>query len=192
MLIRLRPVAGPAEVGQAFVENVTPFVYRRLIDPGVMETVRAMKGRIETERRQAGRDIDADLKEGPGGIRDIQFLVQSFQLFLGGRHPELRTGNVLDALDALGRLGLLPDAVVTSLAGCYSWLRRAEHALQLVEEQQTAAFPRERTAQIALARRLGVDEAEGARARDRLLDDWNAVRAATRRHFEDLVLRPDS
>lgn len=190
MLIRLRPVAGPAPLAEAFARGVAPFVYRRLIDPGVMEAVRAMKTRIESERRSAGRDLEADLKEGPGGIRDVEFLVQSFQLFYGGREPALRTGNVLDALDALERLGLLPEPVVASLRGAYTWLRRAEHALQLVEEQQTASFPRERAAQLGLARRLGYAAAEGEQARGRLLDDWTSVRAATRGHFEALVLRP--
>ncbi len=190
MLIRLRPVAGPAPLAKAFARGVEPFVYRRLIDPGVMEAVRAMKARIESERRSAGRDLEADLKEGPGGIRDVEFLVQSFQLFYGGREPALRTGNVLAALDALGRRGLLPEAVVVSLRDSYTWLRRAEHALQLVEEQQTASFPRERAAQLGLARRLGYAAAEGEQARARLLDDWTSVRAATRGHFEALVLRP--
>jgi glutamate-ammonia-ligase adenylyltransferase len=192
MLIRLRPVAGPEGPARSFARGVVPFVYRRLIDPGVMDGVRAMKARIESERRGAGRDLDADLKEGPGGIRDIEFLVQSFQLFYGGREPGLRTGNVLEALAMLGRLGLLPDAAVASLVDCYIWLRRAEHALQLEEERQTASFPREAAAQIGLARRLGYDDAEGEGARERLLDDWTSVRGATRAHFEALVLSSDS
>lgn len=188
MLIRLRPLAGPSETAAQFMAGITPFVFRRAIDPTAMRSVRDMKARIEDERRRAGRDLDADLKEGPGGIRDVEFLVQSFQLFYGGRHPELRTGNVYEALDALGRLGLLPEAVISSLLRSYTWLRRSEHALQLVEEQQTARFPRARHEQIALARRLGYAEPEGDRARERLLDDWTAVRSETRSHFEALVL----
>ncbi len=192
MLIRLRSVAGPDETAEAFARGVAPFVYRRLIDPGVLESVRAMKARIESERRSAGRDLEADLKEGPGGIRDVEFLVQSLQLFHGGRDAALRTGNVLEALAALGGLGLLPEAAVAALSDCYTWLRRAEHALQLVEEQQTASFPRDRAAQVGLARRLGYDDPEGERARVRLLDDWTSVRSATRSHFDALVLRPKS
>src|SRR5206468_4261475 len=96
MLIRLRPVAGPAGVGEGFAREIAPFVYRRHIDPGVMRSVREMKARIEDERRRAGRDLEMDLKEGPGGIRDVEFVVQSFQLFFGGGHAELRTANVLD------------------------------------------------------------------------------------------------
>ena len=188
MLIRLRPVAGPGEPMAQFVAGITPFVFRRAIDPRAMRSVRDMKARIEDERRRAGRDLEMDLKEGPGGIRDVEFLVQSFQLFHGGRHPELRTGNVTEVLAALARLRLLPEAVTASLLESYTWLRRAEHALQLVEEQQTARFPRDRGEQTGLARRLGYEDEVGARARGRLLDDWTAVRSETRAHFEALVL----
>jgi glutamate-ammonia-ligase adenylyltransferase len=189
MLIRLRPVAGPGPVAEAFARDITPFVYRRLIDPSVMRNVREMKARIEAERRQAGRDLEVNLKEGPGGIRDVEFLVQSFQLFYAARFSELRTGNVLDALATLGRLGLLPEAASSALADTYRWLRRTEHALQLTEEQQTHEFPRDRAGQLALARRLGYDDAEGESARERLLDHWTAVRNEVRGHFEALVLR---
>jgi glutamate-ammonia-ligase adenylyltransferase len=187
MLLRLRFIAGPADAAADFSQGIIPFVYRRHIDPGVMQNVRDMKARIEEERRRAGRDIDADLKEGPGGIRDIEFLVQSFQLFYGGREPELRTGNVLEALEMMGRRGLLPEATVAALANAYLWLRRAEHALQLAEEQQTARFPHERAAQTALARRMSYQEAAGADAHTRLLDDRTWVRSEVRTHFEALV-----
>jgi glutamate-ammonia-ligase adenylyltransferase len=189
MLIRLRAVAGPAEPAAAFTEGIAPFVFRRLIDPGVMHSVRGMKERIERERTEAGRDLEADLKEGPGGIRDIEFIVQSLQLFFGGRHAELRSGNVLDSLEQIERLELLPGAVTTSLADSYLWLRRAEHAVQLPEEQQTQRFPRDARAQAALARRMGYADVESGIARNRLLEDWTAVRTATRTHFDALVLR---
>jgi glutamate-ammonia-ligase adenylyltransferase len=188
MLIRLRFVAGPEDPARAFERAIAPFVFRRLIDPGVARAVRAMKARIEDERRRAGRDIEADLKEGPGGIRDVEFLVQAFQLFHGGRLKELRQGSVLEALSVLGRLGLLPETAVADLSEAYTWLRRAEHALQMVEERQTQSFPRERFGQIALARRMGYAEPEGERARDRLLDDWTTVRTEVRRQFEALLL----
>jgi glutamate-ammonia-ligase adenylyltransferase len=189
MLIRLRPVAGPPGVGERFANEIAPFVYRRLIDPGVMRSVRDMKARIEDERRRAGRDLELDLKEGPGGIRDVEFLVQSLQLFFGGRDLDLRTGNVLEALTALARLGHLPEATAAALASAYTWLRRAEHALQLPEEQQTARFPHERAAQTALARRMGYAEPQGETARAALLEDWTASRGEVRAHFEALVLR---
>ncbi len=189
MLIRLRPVAGPSGVGEGFASEIAPFVYRRLIDPGVMRSVRDMKARIEDERRRAGRDLELDQKDGPGGIRDVEFLVQSLQLFFGGRDLALRTGNVLEALSALARLGHLPEATAAALVSAYTWLRRAEHALQLPEEQQTARFPHERPAQIALARRMGYAEPQAETARAALLEDWTASRGEVRAHFDALVLR---
>ncbi len=192
MLLRLRAVAGAAEPARELEEGILPFVYRRSIDPRVLEDVRAMKTRIEDERRRAGRDLDSELKEGPGGIRDVEFLVQSLQLFFGGREPSLRTGNVLDALAALGRLSLLPESTAAALSSAYLWLRRAEHAVQVAEEQQTARFPRRPAEQIALARRMGHTESEGEQARSQLLEEWTAVRSEVRHHFDELVLSEES
>jgi glutamate-ammonia-ligase adenylyltransferase len=188
MLIRLRLLTDSRDAGREFRESILPFVYRRLIDPGVLQSVRDMKARIEDERRRAGRDVESDVKEGPGGIRDVEFLVQSLQLFYGGRDPELRSGNVLDTLSVLGRRGLLPADTTSSLSSCYIWLRRVEHALQMAEEQQTARLPQKRTERTALARRMGYDESAGDAALARLLDDWTSVRSQVRSHFEALVL----
>lgn len=192
MLIRLRPIAGPDEVAESFSRAITPFVYRRLIDPSVMQSVRGMKIRIEDQRRRAGRDLEADLKEGPGGIRDVEFLAQSFQLFYGGHRPELRTGNILDTLTVLTECELLPESTTAALRDGYLWLRSAEHALQRVEEQQTHRFPRGAPEQLALARRMGYDAADGRDARARLLDDWTRVRSEVRSHFDALIFREDT
>jgi glutamate-ammonia-ligase adenylyltransferase len=191
MLIRLRPLAGPTSASDRFARGVAPFVYRSLIGLDVMRSVREMKARIERERREAGRDLDADLKEGPGGIRDVEFLVQAFQLLHGGREPRLRTGNVLDALRALGELELLPFEVIRSLRDCYLWLRRAEHALQLADERQTARMPSRPEAQAEQARRMGYRDERLEDARTRMLADWSRVQADTRRHFDALVLGGD-
>jgi len=190
-MIRLRVVGGDTAAGQRFEHGIAPFVFRRLIDPGVPRAVRAMKTRIEEERLRAGRDLEVDLKEGPGGIRDVEFLVQALQLFFGGRHPTLRRGSVPEVLRALASERLMPEGTVDELVDAYLWLRRAEHALQLVEERQTRSFPREPAAQVALARRMGYAEPDGSRARDRLLDDWTAVRAGVRTEFDALVLGGD-
>jgi glutamate-ammonia-ligase adenylyltransferase len=188
MLIRLRALSGPTMLAKAFCDGIRPFVYRRSIDPAVLRAVRDMKHRIETERREARRDLEMDLKEGPGGIRDVEFLVQALQLFLGGRTPEIRTGNTLDGLAILERLEVLPAETAAELSTAYHWLRRAEHAQQLVEEQQTSKFPRRASSQLGLARRMGYDEASGSDARAHLIDDWNRHRAEVRSHFDALIL----
>jgi glutamate-ammonia-ligase adenylyltransferase len=189
MLIRLRGLSGPTALIDRFGQGVRPFVYRRAIAPSAIHGVREMKDRIESERRAAGRDLEADLKEGPGGIRDVEFLVQSFQLFWGGRIPELRTGNTLDGLARLVERDLLPATTAEELSTAYLWLRRAEHALQMAEEQQTQTYPRDPAAQLRLARRMGYTQSEGERARSRMHSDWESVRARIRAHFEELVLR---
>jgi glutamate-ammonia-ligase adenylyltransferase len=191
-LLRLRAVAGAPQAAADFERGIVPFVYRRLIDPETMQRVHEMKARIEEERRRAGKDIDADLKEGPGGIRDVEFLTQALQLLYGGREPEVRGGNVLAALRALERLRLLPEATCEALRAAYLWLRRAEHALQLAEEQQTARFPRDGVAQTALARRMGYADELASDAQARMLDEWTAVRGSVRAHFEALVLRAEA
>jgi glutamate-ammonia-ligase adenylyltransferase len=188
MLLRLRHLAGAPDAARAFERGIEPFVYRRTIDPGVIDAVRAMKTRIETERREHGRDVDANLKEGPGGIRDVEFTVQALQLFYAGRRPELRTGNVLAAIEGLARADLLPASSVAVLADGYAWLRRAEHALQLAEEQQTAQLPRDPAERTALARRMGYADARGADAARRFEDDLASTRSRVREQFEALVL----
>jgi glutamate-ammonia-ligase adenylyltransferase len=187
-LIRLRRVAGDPAPADSFVRQIQPFVYRRLIDPQDIRAIHGMKLRIESERRSAGRDLESNLKEGPGGIRDVEFLTQALQLFHGGRHAELRTGNVIDALAALERLHLVPAPVTAALRSAYLWLRRAEHALQMVEERQTQRFPREPAAQLALARRMGYADGDARRALRRLVDDRERVQGEVRQHFEALVL----
>lgn len=186
-LVRVRHVAGAPAAARAFEAGIEPFVYRRSISPDTLGAVREMKHRIERERRSAGRDIEYDLKEGPGGIRDIEFLVQALQLLFGGHDRSVRTGNVLDALDALAACDALPESIAASLAAAYTWLRRAEHSVQLAEERQTHQFPRDPEAQLALARRLGDRDPSGKTARVRLLDEWTATRTEVRSHFDRIL-----
>jgi glutamate-ammonia-ligase adenylyltransferase len=191
MLIRARPVPESSEIGLAFCREIQPYVYRTLIDPGAIEAVREMKVRIETERRGEGRDLEFDLKDGRGGIRDVEFLVQAVQLFHGGRVRPLRTGNVFEALRVADMERLLPEGVARALGDAYAWLRRAEHAVQMVEERQVHRVPRDRAAQLGLARRMGYADERAGAALNRFLDDWTFVRAEVRRHFDDLVLETD-
>ncbi len=190
VLLRLRYVGGPQRVADSFLRAIEPFVYRRLIDPAAIERVREMKQRIERERRSAGKDLEADLKEGPGGIRDVEFLVQALQLFYGGRRSEIRGGNVPMVLRALAEVELLPDSTAESLREAYLWLRRAEHCVQMVEERQTHRFPRDDAARRALARRMGYRDVDGARARELLSRDWARVRDSVREQFDALILEP--
>lgn len=121
-------------------ERVQPFVYRRYLDYGMLEALRDMHGRIFEAAVQ--RRKSADIKVGAGGIREIEFAVQLFQIVRGGRDAALRTTATRAALRAVGERGLIDPARVAALAEAYAFLRRLEHRLQYYDDQQTQAMPR--------------------------------------------------
>jgi [glutamine synthetase] adenylyltransferase / [glutamine synthetase]-adenylyl-L-tyrosine phosphorylase len=135
--LKARVVAGPAHGVAARVE---PFVYRRYLDYGMLEQLRELHARIfETAIRRRKAE---DIKVGAGGIREIEFAVQLFQMVRGGRDPGLRTTSTRIALAALAQRGLIDAPRAASLASAYEFLRRLEHRLQYYDDQQTQALPR--------------------------------------------------
>ena len=135
--VKARPVAGDIEQGREWLDRLRPFVYRRYIDFSAIEALRDMRRRLEREAQQ----FERDLKRGPGGIREIEFLVQSFQLLRGGREADLRTPSLFAALDGIDTLGLLPSSVTDELRRDYCWLRDAENRLQAQRDEQTHRVP---------------------------------------------------
>jgi [glutamine synthetase] adenylyltransferase / [glutamine synthetase]-adenylyl-L-tyrosine phosphorylase len=162
MLIKARPVAGDRSLGLAFLQEVRPFVFRRFLDFQALDELRAMRDRIIAEgaRHRPGWD-QFDVKLGMGGIREVEFLVQSLQLIYGGRHPELDEPNTLRCLDRLCELKLLSREVVDELKESYTFLRRVEHWVQLDQNRQTQKLPRSRDAQVRLSLALGFGPDEG-------------------------------
>ncbi len=139
---------------EAFVEQtLRPFVYRRYLDYGVFASLRSMKAMIEAEGRR--REYAGNLKLGPGGIREIEFVVQSLQLIRGGDVAELRQHRLLPALAALGRLELLPINVVDELREAYLHLRQLENRLQAMNDEQVHDLPDDAQAQARLALAMG-------------------------------------
>ena len=134
-----------------FEQLITPFVYRRFVDFSVIESLRSMKAMIEREVQLNPR-LD-DMKRGQGGIREIEFIIQSIQLIRGGRIPQLRSQNALTALAALKKEELLPRCDV--LRQAYLYLRKLENTVQSLNDQQTHSLPSEeiKQSQIALAMR---------------------------------------
>ncbi len=123
---------------------VTPFVYRRYLDYGVFEGLRQLHLRIreEAQRRAAGRPERAnDVKLSRGGIREIEFIVQLLQVVRGGHFPEIRTRSTLRALQKLTAHGLMAPATAERLARAYTFLRRVEHRIQYLDDQQTHLLP---------------------------------------------------
>ncbi len=149
-LIRARPIAGDKDAGETLVKLLHPFVYRRYIDYGMLEALRDMKALIAAEVRRKG--LTGNIKLGAGGIREVEFIVQSFQLTRGGRTPALQDCRLLPTLVALGRLRLLPEATVQALSTAYVFLRNVEHRLQEYADQQTQGLPSDTTDTLACLR----------------------------------------
>lgn len=142
-------VVAPAAVvidssAQALRGVVLPFVFRRYLDYSVFDSLRTLHRQIREQaaRRSAGRPERAnDVKLSRGGIREIEFTVQLLQVVRGGQFPELRTRPTLDALQRLARAGLMPQETADALAAAYEFLRRVEHRIQYLDDQQTHVLP---------------------------------------------------
>jgi len=140
--IRARAAAGDIALGQRFLDAISPFVWRRSLDFGVIEEVRQISARIRDHFAQ-GATIGPgfDLKRGRGGIREAEFFVQIQQMIHGGRDPSVRAPATLDAIEALVAAGRLDRAVADDLARTYRLLRTVEHRVQMVEDAQTHLLP---------------------------------------------------
>ena len=156
-LLRARPVAGDIEMGQALLQSLGPFVWRRKVDPAVAVEMTRL---VRRARAELSDDPDRDLKLGVGGIREAEFFVQSLALIWGGREPSVRAQGTLDALSRLGARGLLTDREGVGLFDAYLALRRAEHAVQWSSGVQTHSLPSDRQELTRIARALGFDAAE--------------------------------
>jgi glutamate-ammonia-ligase adenylyltransferase len=157
---------------------VGPFVYRRHLDYNAIAALRDLHGQIR--REVARRELSDNIKLGPGGIREIEFIAQVFQLIRGGHDPALRVRPTLAVLPLLEQRNLLPEAAVRELAGAYRFLRNLEHRLQYLDDQQTHTLPR------SDADRLLVAEAMGCADFGALADALERHRAAVTRHFGEI------
>ena len=155
--LKARPVAGDLAAGEQLIEALRPFVYRRYLDFTALDSLREMKAMIEAE--VARNDMADDLKRGPGGIREVEFLVQAIQLIRGGREPALRRRGLLAALSALAAAGHLPEATAQRLAEAYRFLRRVENRVQMLRDAQEYALPTDPLDRLRVARGLGHPDA---------------------------------
>ncbi|MBV9852814.1 MAG: hypothetical protein JO250_24405 [Armatimonadetes bacterium] len=153
-LLKARFVAGDAALGEAFVTLAEEFVYRRRVDEAFVQSIQGNKRRLEQKIARAG-EAEVNVKEGGGGIRDIEFTVQLLQLIAGGRHPDLRTGSTLEALPRLAEHGLLTEAERDLFADDYQFLRTVEHRLQILDELPVRCLPTDPSALQKFGRRLG-------------------------------------
>ncbi len=164
---------------QELRQMLRPFVFRRYIDFSAIQSLRRMKAMISSEVRRRG--LQNNIKLGPGGIREVEFIAQSFQLIRGGRTPQLRGRGLLETLKAVADNGLLPEEHVDILRDGYLYLRRVENLLQAINDAQTQTLPDRPLDQQRLAHALGCE-------------DWSALltviqghMAAVHQVFDDLI-----
>ncbi len=195
-LIKARAAAGDLDLGQQFLERIGSFVFPRYFDDETLEEIRQVKQQMETEVARQGR-LDREVKLGRGGIRDIEFTVQTLQILNGGRISELRVASTLDAIDALQHHALLRPFEADTLASNYNFLRKVEHRLQIKGGHQVHTLPRAPAELDEFAQRLGYasgesfmadyrERTEGTRA---VLERFLAIEAAGTRWIYD-VLHP--
>jgi len=156
-----------------------PFVFRRYIDFSVIQSLRNMKGMIAREVRRRG--LKDNIKLGAGGIREIEFIVQVFQLIRGGREPSLQSRSLLPTLAAIAQLNLLPEGDDRILREAYLFLRRLENLLQSINDEQTQTLPGDELNRARLAWGMRLDDWQA------LIDALDAHMAAVRRIFNDLI-----
>ena len=141
-MIKARPCAGDAKAGEGLVAEIAPFVWRKHLDFAALADVHDMKRQMQTFRGQSEIAVEGhNVKVGRGGIREIKFFAQTQQLIAGGRHPELRVRPTLEALGVLASSNWITFEARDELTAAYFFLRRVEHRLQMVADEQTHALP---------------------------------------------------
>lgn len=181
-MIKARPIGDDQGEGERLLQDLRPFIYRRYIDFGVIESLREMKALINREVMRKG--AVENVKTGSGGIREVEFIAQVFQLIRGGQDRELQERSLLKVLQCLVSLELLPAAAAEELREAYIFLRDCEHRIQAQADRQTQALPDGELNRLRLALSMGYE-------------NWDAFAVAldhqrhqVRKHFENVVAPP--
>jgi len=157
--IKGRPCAGDAKAADAFLKALEPFVWRRHLDYWAISDVHAIKDMINAKAGDKTlHDVAADLKLGPGGIREIEFFVQTQQIILGGRNPSLRVKGTLEGLQELVKTGIVDARAATELSAAYDALRMVEHRVQMLNDEQTHTLPASEAKRAAVAALCGYSD----------------------------------
>jgi [glutamine synthetase] adenylyltransferase / [glutamine synthetase]-adenylyl-L-tyrosine phosphorylase len=177
--VKARAITGVEHYAEIYTNAIRPFVYRRYVDYGVFESLREMKGLIEREVER--RELADHVKLGPGGIREIEFVVQAFQLIRGGSFKRLQTVSLLEALPLLDGNKLLPHQAVLELHAAYVFLRRLENRLQMLADAQEHCLPKDALAQERIALAMNAPDWRT------LLAELDAHRTRVSNHFNLVV-----
>jgi glutamate-ammonia-ligase adenylyltransferase len=151
--VKARAAAGNVALGEQFLIWLRPFIYRKYLDYSAVDALREMKRLIDIQVSR--KDMSDDVKLGPGGIREIEFIVQALQLIWGGREPQLQERRILPAMTLLASGDFLPAEEVEQLRTAYCFLRNCEHVIQAEKDRQTQALPKVDLSQQRLADGMG-------------------------------------
>jgi len=183
-MIKAKPAAGDIEAANRFLYEMRPFVWRKHLDYASIADVHSIKRQIHAHKGHGSIAIEGhNVKLGRGGIREIEFFVQTQQLIFGGRVPELRGRGTIAMLHELARHGSIEEATAETLTRCYCFLRRVEHAIQMIGDEQTHKLPDDAQGIDRVARLLGF-EGE-APFRTELLETLQAVETHYAALFEN-------
>ena len=185
-LIKLRPVAGSHELGNQLIDRLEGWVYQKRLDRLDISDIKVLKRKIEKRAVAAGEDR-RNLKTGWGGIRDVEFTIQFLQLFGGGRDASVRSSNTLIAIEQLQAAGFLALDEESLLSKNYTWLRRAEHCLQIMFDLQTHTLPESKPERLKLAIRMGYGEKSRQQALDRFDEVLEDVTTKNRQILNHLL-----
>lgn len=183
-MIKARCICGDADDATRFESLRRPFVYRRYLDYGALESLRDMKRMIDAELHRRG--MDANIKLGRGGIREIEFIGQAFQLIRGGREPSLQIRPIVEVLTLLRDMEQLPAADVNMMIENYRFLRLVENRLQCWRDEQTHVLPADEQGRLRLARAMGFERWDGFNA------ELEYRRNQTQTFFDNLFAMPDN
>ena len=184
--IKARPVAGSLALGREFLAQLEPWIYRRYLSRSDISGIKALKRRIDQQARRGGAPA-RNVKTGHGGIRDVEFVIQFLQLLNGGDLPALRTGNTLEALAQLEKVGCLSHQERSLLEGNYSFLRKTEHRLQIMFDLQTHLLPEPPDELRKLALRMGYQDTAKRSALEAFESDYRAKTDLNRRILDHLL-----
>jgi glutamate-ammonia-ligase adenylyltransferase len=184
--VKARPIAGDRALGREFLDQLQPWIYRRYLSRADITGIKALKRRIEQRTRREGGDA-RNVKTGHGGIRDIEFVIQFLQLLHGGDLPDVRTGNTLDAIIALERVGCLTMQERRLLEQNYAFLRKIEHRLQIMFDLQTHTMPEGADELRKVAIRTGYADTNGTPALQAFQSDYDDRTALNRKILDHLL-----
>ena len=183
-MVKVRVVGGDYEQGNTLLEMIKPFVYRRYLDYGAYESLRELKEMIKQEVQRKG--MKNNVKLGAGGIREVEFIAQVFQLIRGGRDTDLQERRVLVVLNYLAQKNLLPEYVVNELKDAYIFLRNTEHRIQEYQDRQTHNLPDDEVGQARLALGMCFNDWSA------FLNELNKHRENVESHFEQVFVAPQT